>query len=193
MFVKRNSLLVMLDRYEPWQEEITYKDDITAFIKAHVDCFERSLSVGHVTASAWLLSSDATQALLMHHAKLNRWFQLGGHCDGDPDVLQVAIKEAQEESGITAIVPVSTDIFDIDIHLIPANSKEPQHYHYDVRFLLQVVGDQQIVQNSESKELRWIGKDSMLPTTERSVVRMYEKWIARSKQNKTQLQMEKYL
>lgn len=177
--MKRNSLLVLLDRYEPWQEEVRYKDDMIAFIKQHPDCFERSLTVGHITASAWLLNKDATQALLMHHAKLNRWFQLGGHCDGDSDVLQVAIKEAQEESGIADIVPVSTDIFDIDIHLIPANAKEAAHYHYDVRFLLQVMGDQQIVQNSESKELRWIGKDSSsLPTREGSVARMHEKWMA---------------
>ena len=57
--------------------------------------------------------------LLMHHTKLDKWFQLGGHCDGDPDVINVAIKEASEESGIKNIKPLSLEIFDIDIHLIP--------------------------------------------------------------------------
>ncbi|HXW85792.1 MAG TPA: NUDIX domain-containing protein [Candidatus Bathyarchaeia archaeon] len=115
----------------------------------------------------------------MHHTKLDQWFQLGGHCDGNPDVLAVALKEAQEESGINHIVPVNTHIFDIDIHLIPANKKEKEHYHYDVRFLLQVASDEKIVQNSESKELRWITKNrAEFPTQNRSVVRMFDKWIA---------------
>jgi 8-oxo-dGTP pyrophosphatase MutT (NUDIX family) len=114
----------------------------------------------------------------MHHVKLNKWFQLGGHCDGNPDVLSVAIKEAQEESGIKSIVPIHKKIFDIDIHLIPANSREKEHYHYDIRFLLQVTSDEQIVQNSESKELKWISKNPHeLLTDSPSVVRMFNKWI----------------
>jgi 8-oxo-dGTP pyrophosphatase MutT (NUDIX family) len=114
----------------------------------------------------------------MHHAKLGKWFQLGGHCDGDSDVCAVAVKEAQEESGIMDIVPVRTEIFDVDVHLIPGNSREAEHYHYDIRFLLQVASEETVVQNSESKELRWISTDvSQLPTHGRSVVRMFEKWV----------------
>jgi 8-oxo-dGTP pyrophosphatase MutT (NUDIX family) len=113
----------------------------------------------------------------MHHRKLNLWVQLGGHCDGDANVLAVAIKEAQEESGIMHIEPLSLQIFDVDIHLIPANAKEAEHYHYDIRFLLGAQSDEEFVQNSESKELRWISKDAkQMPTNERSVVRMFEKW-----------------
>ncbi len=70
------------------------------------------------------------------------------------------------------------DIFDIDIHLIPANSREKAHYHYDVRFLLQVISDEQVVASSESKALRWIGKDlAALPTQNPSVIRMFKKWV----------------
>lgn len=148
------------------------------FIEKHENCFERDLACGHITASAWLLNRDCSEALLMHHAKLNRWFQLGGHCDGEHDVLHVAVKEAQEESGINAIVPVKTCIFDIDIHIIPGNSKVPEHYHYDIRFLLKVASDEQVAQNQESKELRWITKDiEQLPTNNPSVVRMFTKWL----------------
>jgi 8-oxo-dGTP pyrophosphatase MutT (NUDIX family) len=126
------------------------------------------------------LNKTGDKALLMHHTKLNNWFQLGGHCDGDSNVLQVAVKEAQEESGINAIEPVNQDIFDLDVHLIPANSKEPEHYHYDIRFLLQVTSDEVVIQNRESKELRWISKNpEELPTQSRSVTRMFEKWILR--------------
>lgn len=175
----RIMLLTLLKNYHPAAtEEIEYKERMIKFIHEHPECFERSLAVGHITASAWLLSKNRTQALLMHHAKLNRWTQLGGHCDGVADALQVAIKEAQEESGIMAIQPLSTAIFDIDIHLIPANIREAEHYHYDVRFLLGVASNEEVVQNAESKELRWISKNlSELPTSSRSVTRMFDKWI----------------
>ncbi|HEV2917274.1 MAG TPA: NUDIX hydrolase [Candidatus Babeliales bacterium] len=174
----RKSLIDLLHRYIPSVEEVAYKDQIVSFIQQYPECFERSLPVGHITASAWLLNNDKSKVLLMHHAKLNQWVQLGGHCDGNPDVLAVAIKEAQEESGIKQIVPVMHQIFDIDIHAIPANKYEAAHFHYDVRFLLQVTSNEDIQKNEESHALRWIGKNSTeLPTNAQSVVRMFNKWI----------------
>ena len=175
----RTKFIQLLTDYSPVAHaEQLYKKRMFQFISEFGDCFERSLEVGHITASSWLLNKNKTHALLMHHAKLNKWFQLGGHCEGNSDVLDVAIKEAQEESGIMAIEPLSESIFDIDIHVIPANKKEQEHYHYDVRFLLHVTSDEDVIQNSESKELRWISKDSKyLPTQEESVVRMFNKWI----------------
>ena len=177
--MKKFKLIQMLEDYKSnFQEENVFKEKMLAFIKQYHNCFERSLEIGHITASAWILNKDRTKALLMHHNKLNKWFQLGGHCDGNSDVLEVAIKEAQEESGIINIGPVSQKIFDIDIHLIPDNKKEKAHYHYDVRFLLCVTSDEKISQNQESKELRWISRDKVdLPTDNPSVVRMFNKWV----------------
>ena len=176
--MKRNKLLLLLENYQPTAEEQIFKKEMIDFAQAHEDCFERSLLIGHFTASSWLVNKDNTQALLMHHTKLDRWFQLGGHCDGDSDVLAVALKEAQEESGITSIQAVHTGIFDLDVHVIPEFKGIPEHIHYDVRFLLRVANDEDIVQNSESKELRWISKNPAdLPTKERSVTRMFEKWF----------------
>lgn len=176
--MKRNYLLYELDAYLPTPQEQQFKDTMLAFIEQHENCFERTLEIGHITASAWLLNKNKTHALLMHHAKLDKWVQVGGHCDGDPNVLRVAIKEAQEESGIQSIEPLSRDIFDIDIHLIPANAKEKEHYHYDVRFLLHVTSDEEVVRNNESKELRWISKNSdELPTHSASILRMFHKWL----------------
>lgn len=178
MMNKENLILLLNNYYPTDQEEIVNKERILKFVENHSDCFERSLSIGHITASAWLLNKDQSKALLMHHSKLDMWVQFGGHCDGNPDVLEVAIKEAQEESGINQIVPVSNAIFDIDIHLISAHKKEQEHYHYDVRFLLRVDSDEQISQNHESKELRWIDKNrAELPTSCRSVVRLFDKWV----------------
>lgn len=174
----RLNLIKTLQTYSPTTAEIEFKEQMLSFIEQHENCFERSLEIGHITASSWLLSKNHSKALLIHHAKLNKWFQLGGHCDGNPDVLAVAIKEAQEESGIQNIAPLSTDIFDIDIHLIPANSREKEHFHYDVRFLLHVISDEQIIQNHEAKALRWINKNNNeLPTDNPSVVRLFNKWL----------------
>jgi len=175
--MNRDQLVTQLQQYQPYNEdERAHVERTLGFIMRHEDCFERSLLIGHVTASAFLLNRDMTHALLMHHTKLDRWFQLGGHCDGESNVLAVAIKEAQEESGIHAIVPVSEKIFDVDVHLIPERSGEPAHYHYDIRFMLMVESDEEVIQNRESKELRWIAKDGDIPGDSVSVSRMFEKW-----------------
>jgi len=175
----RANLISLLHTYDSCDgDEQKYKGTILTFVENNPDCFKRSLEVGHITASSWLLNKDHTHALLLHHKKLDRWFQLGGHCDGDSDVLAVAIKEAQEESGILGIAAISPAIFDIDVHMIPANAKEKEHYHYDIRFLLEVKSDETVTQNSESNELRWIDKNiNLLPTNERSVTRMFKKWV----------------
>ena len=175
----RNHAIKLIKNYFPEDEqEIAYKARTLHFIEQNERCFERSLEIGHITASSWLLDNTGSKALLMHHAKLDIWCQLGGHCDGNSDILAVAIKEAQEESGIFNIFPLNQEIFDIDVHLIPAKGDIKEHLHYDIRFLLQVRSQEQIVSNNESKELRWITLEKKdLPTNERSVTRMHEKWV----------------
>lgn len=177
--MKRQKLIQLLEAYEPVHpEERLYKEEILSFIKRREDCFERFLEEGHVTASAWLVNKKGDSALLMHHAKLDIWCQLGGHADGDPDVLAVALKEAREESGIDAIEPIGRGIFDIDVHEIPETRKEKAHKHYDIRFLLQAVGSEEVLCNEEAKALLWVSKEkNALPTKERSILRMHEKWV----------------
>ena len=108
--MKRNILIKLLEEYQPTEQEIGFKNDMLEFIKINEDCFERELKIGHITGSAWLINKSGDQALLMHHMKLDKWLQPGGHADGDTDILAVAIKEAQEESGIKAIEPVMNEI-----------------------------------------------------------------------------------
>ena len=176
--MNRNLLIELLEGYERSLSEFKSKNSIISFIRENENCFDRELDKGHITGSAWLLNKQGDKALLMHHKKLNRWFQPGGHADGNPDILSVSIKEAREESGINSIIPVSEKIFDIDIHRIPSNVKEKEHFHYDIRFLLQVTSDEVIHMNEEAKELRWIGKHKEeVMTDDESVVRMFHKWI----------------
>jgi 8-oxo-dGTP pyrophosphatase MutT (NUDIX family) len=146
------------------------------FVKTYPDCFERSLQIGHITASAWIPDKTGTHVLLTHHRKLDRWLQLGGHVDGDPDVLAGAAREALEESGITSLQPDSGEIFDLDIHPIPARGEEPQHLHYDARFLFRATGDENFTVSEESHDLAWVPLDQIENfTKEESMLRMVAK------------------
>lgn len=168
-------LVDLLNAYLPDNEqEKKHKEDMLSFLKENPDCFERSCLKGHFTGSSWLLSKDKQKALILHHKKLDKWLQLGGHCDGDNDVLNVAIKEAQEESGIINIIPLSNKIFDIDIHTIPARLDVLEHLHLDVRFLLMVSTDEDFVQNHESIALKWIHIDD--DNSPEELRRMIIKW-----------------
>jgi 8-oxo-dGTP pyrophosphatase MutT (NUDIX family) len=179
--MEREKLLTLLQEYIPEDhEDFSIEKEIAAFVRTHKNCFDRSLAVGHITASAWLLDHTETKALLMLHTKLGLWVQCGGHCDGNSDTLSVAIKEAKEESGLMHIVPMSAKIFDLDIHKIPKSTKEEEHLHYDIRFLLKAPFDEPLIKNSESKALLWIDQEELLlPTQEKSILRMMRKWKAR--------------
>ncbi len=157
LFMHRDTLLNLLQQHRPFDAtEAQFLTDTLAFVQANPACFERSLAIGHITGSAWIIDRTQTHTLLTHHRKLNRWFQTGGHCDGDPDVLAVARREAAEETGLLGIKPLSTAIFDIDVHLIPAKGTEPAHWHYDIRFLLEASLDEPLVISAESKNLAWV-------------------------------------
>src|SRR6185295_7041763 len=102
----------------------------------HPDAFQRTHLPGHITGSAFIVSEDHSQTLLVHHVKLNRWLQPGGHADGDRDVERVALREANEETGLQHFTLAKHEIFDIDIHPIPARKDFGAHDHYDVRYLV---------------------------------------------------------
>lgn len=141
--------------------------------------FHRETREGHFTGSAWLVSADGQRALLMLHRKLGRWLQPGGHADGDTDLAAVALREAEEETGLRGL-DVLPDIFDVDRHAIPARGDEPEHWHYDVRHVVVARGGEAFVLNEESLELAWrpvtdIASD---PASEPSLRRMATKWLA---------------
>lgn len=129
--------------------------ELRDFCAREPQAFGRNPKTGHVTGSAFVLSQDLGSVLLTHHRKLDRWLQLGGHCDGIADVGFVAQKEAYEESGLARIEPLSAQVFDVDIHEIPSSSKECAHLHYDVRYLFRAVAGE-IAVSGESHALEWV-------------------------------------
>jgi 8-oxo-dGTP pyrophosphatase MutT (NUDIX family) len=175
----RGPLLALLGAYVPFgPEDEGARARIADFVRAHPDCFERSLLVGHVTGSAWIVDRERTHCLLTHHRKLDRWLQLGGHADGDSDVLAVAMREAREESGLASLSAVSPSIFDCDVHRIPARAAEPEHWHHDVRFLVEADPAEPFVVSEESKDLAWVAlADVARLGTDSSVLRMVDRTI----------------
>ncbi|MCG8588548.1 MAG: NUDIX hydrolase [Proteobacteria bacterium] len=179
----RQPLRQLLDRYEkhfPGEPAVTQVRELLA---SRPDCFSRTCWPGHVTASAWIVSPDYRSVLLTHHAKLDRWLQLGGHADGDPDVANVALREAREESGMSAfgfVSPPGGDEeplpLDVDVHTIPQRGSEPRHEHHDVRFLLVARPDQRLERSHESKDLRWFPRSELTSwIDEESLLRMHRK------------------
>jgi 8-oxo-dGTP pyrophosphatase MutT (NUDIX family) len=136
-------------------------------------------SPGHLTGSAWVVNRAGTKVLLLHHGKLNRWLQPGGHADGDFDLASVALREAQEESGLSSLVLLHPHIFDLDIHEIPPHKSEPAHLHFDARFILQADESEPLVLSEESNALAWVELSKLSQfTQEESVLRMRRRWEA---------------
>ena len=151
-------------QYCPEEEcDDKYRLDICSFVdRQPTSWWSRTTREGHVTASAWVLNSAATHVLLLHHAKLNRWLQPGGHLDDtDTSTAAGALREAFEESGLADLRLANEAIFDLDIHPIPARGEEPAHLHYDVRYLVFAPSDA-VSLSSESLGFRWLPVQSII-------------------------------
>jgi len=131
---------------------------------------------GHITGSAWVTDQNRKQVVLVHHRKLDIWVQPGGHCDGQSDVLESARREVLEETGLQPQTLNEGAIFDLDIHQIPAGKNQPEHWHYDVRYLLEADAKHPLLLSEESHDLRWVALDSLNQySREISLFRMREK------------------
>lgn len=143
---------------------------IVDFCADHPDALHRSCLEGHLTGSALVVDLVRDQTLLLHHAKLDRWLQPGGHADGDGNLAAVALKEATEETGILGL-QVVTPAIDIDVHTIPARGEVPQHLHLDVRFLVLTPGNAEVAHNHESLGAMWAGLDDLAVTEQAELPR----------------------
>ncbi|ODT93912.1 MAG: NUDIX hydrolase [Rhodanobacter sp. SCN 67-45] len=175
-----SSLIQALRRYrDQWQGDADVVAQFEDFAQTHADAFERGNPVAHFTGSAWLVSADGERVLLMHHRKLDRWLQPGGHADGDTDLARVALREAEEETGLAGL-HVDGGIFDIDRHRIAARGNEPEHWHYDLRYVVRASADESFVVNAESHALAWrpVNEVAADETLDTSLRRMARKWLA---------------
>lgn len=144
-----------------------------------VHAFERARLAGHFTGSAWVVDATGTRTLLTHHRKLDRWLQPGGHADGERDLRAVALKEAEEETGLRGLL-VEGDLFDLDRHWIPERGDVPSHWHYDARYVVRATEDDAFIVSDESHALAWRPIDEIArdPSLDESLRRMACKWLA---------------
>jgi len=146
---------------------------LSDLISSRENAFDRDPNPGHVTGSAVVVSEDFEWLLMTHHAKLDRWLQLGGHCDGLKDAYFTAKKEAYEESGLTHIISLTPQILDLDIHSIPASNRDPEHLHFDVRYLFCADRGAPLRISEESRSVRWVRLTELeFVTKDESVTRL---------------------
>ena len=181
LLADRATLVADLERYaRAWPSEAEVVAQFLALAADPADPFVRARLEGHFTGSAWLVNAAGTHLLMTHHRKLDRWLQLGGHADGDRDMAAVALKEAEEESGLVDLV-VEPEIFDLDRHWIPERGDVPGHWHYDLRYVVTCCGDEQFAVSEESLALAWCDIEAMIgsPDYDESLQRMARKWRER--------------
>jgi 8-oxo-dGTP pyrophosphatase MutT (NUDIX family) len=198
-----NRFLHSLEHYRRNQERVPTPDHthqaqlVSRFEKLAAvgpEALDRDHWQGHFTGSALVASLQLDKVLLTLHSKLGLWLQLGGHADGDTDLASVAMRECREESGLRALsfFPLgdlfeqdtsTAPIFDLDIHSIPARKTEPEHLHYDVRYLVLADPRDPLVITAESKDLRWVPlSDAYGLTSEWSMHRQFNKldWVRKN-------------
>ncbi len=174
----KTQLLKDLENYVPSQKEGTYSQKkITDFIKSEPNGFYRTNLAGHVTGSALLINPKKKTILLNYHKKLDKWLCFGGHADGNNHIPDVACRETVEESGIETIDFMTPEIFDIDVHTIPEDpvKNEPQHFHYDIAYLLQTDSEDFQI-SEESVALKWVPyQEAAEGITDARMIRMFGK------------------
>ncbi len=166
------------DYLRRWPHESDLVGEFLALLGDSHDPFVRERLAGHFTSGVWLVSADGQRILMTHHRKLERWLQLGGHADGDHDMARVALKEAQEESGLRGLRIEDEAIFDLDRHWIPERKGVPGHCHYDVRYVVHAAEDENYVVSEESHDLAWRLISDVAHDQDESMRRMARKWLA---------------
>ncbi len=166
------------------QEEVD-KQTILNFMARNADAFLRSNPIAHMTASAIVVNEAMTKVLFAFHNIYRSWSWVGGHNDGDPDFLSVALREAKEETGVTDIRPYAEDVFMLDVIYVRNHVKHGRyvadHLHLNVSYLL-IADEHEAVQikHDENSGVRWFDIDSMLNFVEEErMIPVYQKAIDR--------------
>ena len=154
--------------------------DMLSFYRTEREVFSKKNKKGHFTGSGWVVSPDKRKILMTHHKTINKWLQLGGHADGETDLLKVALREATEESGLHRFEILNKTVFDLDVHKIPKICSALSHFHYDVRFLLEADPEKEpIIVSKESYNVAWVPIENVLKlNSEKSIHRMVDKTMA---------------
>lgn len=165
--MNRKDLVEQIRIYTPWNEqEERDKEIILRFLETNDDAFLRSNAVAHMTASAWVVNRPRTRVLLAYHKIYDSWTWTGGHADGEEDLLSVALREVQEETGVKNVSPVTRNIYSIETLTVDGHEKHgkyvPSHLHMNVTFLLEAdESDALTVRTDENTGVGWFAKNEV--------------------------------
>lgn len=179
--LEKQLLINQLEQHQTaHHEEALFRQQVTDFLLRNDEFWQRTTLEGHVTGSAWVLSPDGSHALLIHHKKLDRWLQPGGHVDEtDATVADTARREAVEECGLADLTLLQPAFFDVDVHEIPERAQVPAHFHYDLRYLFRAGNMELAADFAEVKNIRWVPLlDLIGEETAPSIRRMALKTVA---------------
>lgn len=177
------NLLDKIIKYQPYNEQEKIDKELAIkYIKQFDNILSRGNKIIHFSSSSWIVNKEKTKVLLGYHIIYDSWSWTGGHCDGDSNLLRVALKEAQEETGLINIKPLSKDIFSLEILPVPGHYKNGKyissHLHLNCTFLLEASeNDQLLIKADENKSIKWFSiKDSLLVPSEKWMVNnIYQK------------------
>jgi 8-oxo-dGTP pyrophosphatase MutT (NUDIX family) len=149
---------------------------IRALLREAANPFTRAVR-DHVTASAVVARPDGSAFLFVHHRRLNKWLQPGGHVEPeDASVFDAARREAAEETGVARFdAPLGTRILDVDVHPIPATRDRPEHVHFALRHLLSTTEEGSAAAPEEIRATRWFGYEDALAEADASLARALRK------------------
>lgn len=172
-----------LEQYHPFNEqEERDKKVMLQLLKTQPDIFTRENEVAHFTASSWLLNREHTKVLMIYHNIYHSWSWTGGHADGEEDLLAVAIKEAQEETGVKEIQTVDDTIFSIETLTVDGHEKRgryvPSHLHLNVTYLLEADEAEVLrIKLDENSGVKWFALEEALEACSEPwmVERIYKK------------------
>ena len=156
------SLKSQIQSYIPYdQRETNDKSVILQCLDTFPDTLTRENRICHFTASDWIINPDRSKALMIHHNIQRQWMWPGGHADGKDNLLQVALREAHEETGLTHIRTLSPEIFSLEIFTVPAHIRRGQlvnaHLHLNCSFLFEATEQDTIhIKPDENNGIRWI-------------------------------------
>lgn len=155
-------LIEEIIKYRPWTEEERWEQQqIIDFVKKNPDCLLRSNQIAHMTASGWVVNKDRSKVVMAYHKIYDAWAWLGGHADGERDLLRVAQREACEEAGLKRVLPVSEDIFSMETLVVEGHQKNgswvPSHLHLNLTYLLEA-DESEALHNKEDENsgVRWV-------------------------------------
>ena len=181
--MSRQELINQLQIYQPWneQEEVDCKV-MLELLHTTDDIFYRTNLLAHFTASAWVLNKTHTHVLMAFHNIYQNYAWLGGHADGEENLLSVALREVQEESGIHTVKPIKEDIFSLETIEVNGHEKKgkyvPSHLHLNVTYLLEADDTESLhIKKDENSAVNWFPIDQVIDVVHEPwmVERIYKK------------------